>query len=100
MKVATLFDPAKNSLLEGTPGRSERLLARRDKDLCTRYFFFMRHKRFSYLKACEELSQEFYISVIQVQKVLKSNADNLDELRKQQPTIKQLEKEYTRFTWV
>lgn len=100
MKIATLFDPDKDSLLEGTPGRSDRLLAQRDKTLAARYFFYMRHKRVSYIKACEELSSEFFISVVQVQKVLKHNAELLQQLRTSQPDIKSLARDYPKWVWL
>jgi hypothetical protein len=98
-KVATLFDADIDSLYERTPGRSERLLQLRDKALSSRYFYYMRYKHYNYIKACEELSHEFYISVIQVQKVLKANSDILQLFKTEQPTIKQLIEQYPHFAW-
>ena len=98
-KVATLFTTEIDSLLEGNAGRSERLLQLRDKALSTRYYYYMRYKHYNYIKACEELSNEFYISVIQVQKVLKANTETLQQFRTEQPTIKQLANSYAHFSW-
>jgi hypothetical protein len=100
MSVATLFDADIDSLYERTPGRSDRLLQLRDKALSTRYYYYMRYKHYNYIKACEELSNEFYISVIQVQKVLKANTATLQDFRKTQPNIKQLAIQYPHISWV
>ena len=102
MKVAaisTLFNTEMDTLLEGNGGRSERLLALRDKALSTRYFYYARYKHFNYIKSCEELSNEFYISVTQVQKVLKLNTELLQSFRTEQPTIKQLAQQYPHLHW-
>jgi hypothetical protein len=98
-KVATLFTTEIDTLHEGTPGRSERLLLMRDKALSTRYYYYMRYKHYNYIKACEELSNEFYISVIQVQKVLKANTETLQQFRNDQPTTKQLSQLYPHINW-
>lgn len=99
MSIATLFAPDIDTLMEGTPGRSDRLLQLRDKALCARYFYYMRYKHLNYLKCCEELSNEFYISVIQIQKVLKINADILKAYKTEQPTQRQLTQLYPHLIW-
>jgi hypothetical protein len=98
-KVATLFTTEIDTLHEGTPGRSERLLQLRDKALAARYYYYMKYKHYNYIKACEELSNEFYISVIQVSKVLKANSELLHDLKKEQPTIRQLAGQYKHFNF-
>jgi hypothetical protein len=99
MSIATLFNTEIDTLLEGTPGRSDRLLQLRDKALCARYFYYMRYKHYNYIKSCEELSNEFYISVIQIQKVLKNNAETLKVYKTNQPTLKMLSQQYSHLKW-
>lgn len=100
MSIATLFNTEIDTLHEGTPGRSDRLLQLRDKALCARYFYYMRYKHYNYIKSCEELSNEFYISVVQIQKVLKNNAEVLKVYKTDQPTVKQLTNQYPHFCWI
>jgi hypothetical protein len=100
MSIATLFTDPVDTLHEGTPGRSDRLLQLRDTALCARYYYYMRFKHYNYLKSCEELSNEFYISVVQIQKVLKNNAEALKVYKTEQPTIKQLSAQYPYYTWL
>lgn len=99
MSIATLFNTNIDTLHEGTPGRSDRLLQLRDKALCARYFYYMRYKHYNYIKSCEELSNEFYISVVQIQKVLKNNAEILKVYKTDQPTIKMLSSQYSHVKW-
>lgn len=99
VKISTLFDTELDTLHEGTPGRSERLILLRDKALSTRYYYYMRYRHYNYIKTCEELSNEFYISVIQVQKVLKVNTSQLQVFRTEQPTLKQLAQAYPFYMW-
>jgi hypothetical protein len=96
-QVATLFNT--DTILEGNNGRSERLLTMRNEALCARYYYYMRYKHYSYYKAIDELSQCFYISAVQVQKVLKLNTDKLQELKQNPLTIKQLSQQYAHIYW-
>ena len=99
-QIATLFNTDIDTLHEGTPGRSDRPLQLRDKALCARYFYYMRYRHFNYIKSCEELSNEFYISVVQIQKVLKNNAEVLKGYKTEQPSVKKLQQQYPHINFI
>jgi hypothetical protein len=96
-QVATLFNA--ETKLEGNNGRSARLLGMRNEALCARYYYYMRYKHYNYYKACELLSETFFISASQVQKVLKSHTDILQTYKQQAVTVKQLSMQFTHLYW-
>lgn len=98
-KVSNIFANEVASVREGSKGRSSRLIEKRNRAMCNRYYYHQKINSCHYAKCVEELSTEFFISQIEVTKILRNMAEYLNELRTQPPTIKQLRERWSFMCW-
>lgn len=88
--LPTFFTPEVASVREGTPGRSRRLIDRRNELMCNRFYYYQKIKHYHFQKCVESLHEEFFLSQTEITKILRSMAEYLGELRGNQPAIKTL----------
>lgn len=96
-KLPTFFTDEVASVREGTRGRSSRLINLRNEMMCDRFYYYQKVKHFHYAKIVDHLNQEFFISQIEVTKILARMHEYLVQLRNDQPEIKELRR---RWPWV
>jgi len=98
-RISNLFANEVGSVREGTPGRSRRLIDRRNEALCDRYFFHQKINHHHYAKCLEDLSNEFYLSQVEVMKILRNQATYLNQLREAPPALRQLRDKWPWLNW-
>ncbi len=98
-RVSNLFSKEVASVREGNAGRSRRLIDLRNTALCDRYYFHQKVKHYHYAKCVEELSNEFFISQIEITKILRNQQEYLNTLRNDPPTVKQLREKWPWMLW-
>ena len=98
---ALLFDePVNNqSSDKREQGRSAELIDQRDRFLIYRFYFKAKIQRKIYNDAIVELIPEVYLSKVQIQKIIQTHADDILRLKKNPPTIKDLQKDFPHINW-
>ena len=97
--LPTFFSDAVASVREGTPGRSRRLIDRRNELMCKRFYYFQKIKHYHFQKCVEELHEEFFLSQTEITKILRAMTEYLKELRVTQPPIKLLKEKHPWLRW-
>lgn len=80
-------------------GRSQELIQCRNEALLHRFYFKSKVQRKIYPDILNELTEEFYISGIQIGKLLQSNGDRILELKKQAPDVVILKRKFPYMSW-
>jgi len=63
------------------PGRNETLLARRNKCLLTRYFYYGHHRKKGYEEILQLLVTEFFITGERISRILHQHSKQIIEMR-------------------
>lgn len=80
-------------------GRSGLLLAERNKAICSRYYFYTAFFPFKYEIVIKLVAADFYLAGYTVIEILTNNSDNIQAIKKEKPTIKDLSKAYLHYNW-
>jgi len=80
-------------------GRSPILVANRNRLIAVRYYFYTRMVRRNFPDTYNALEAEFFLSQIQLTRIVASFTEELLSLKKNPPTTKQLAAEYPFFVW-
>ena len=99
-KLSTFFTDDVCSVREASKGRSPRLMSRRNIALCDRFYFYQKIHHYNFAKCVEKLSDEFYISQIEVPKILNKMSDYIAEVKATPPAIRDLKDKHPHFNWV
>lgn len=97
--LPTFFTEDTTNVREGTPGRSKRLIERRNRLMCIRFYYHQKINSFHFAKCVENLYAEFFISQTEIVKILRNQTEYLAELRTKQPPISELKREYPWMNW-
>lgn len=99
MKLSTFFTDDIGSVKEGTKGRSGRLIKLRNEAMCDRFYFYQKIHHYHFAKCIEQLSNDFFISQIEVPKIIRQMSDYIAIIKTDPPTIKQLKDKHPQFNW-
>jgi hypothetical protein len=91
---ATQPKPAKKN-----SGRNSVLLAERNKAICNRYYFYTAFLPLKYDVVIKLVADDFYLAPYTVIEILSSNTAQLQAIKKEKPTAKDLSKVYLHFNW-
>lgn len=80
-------------------GRHPELHEARNRYLFFRFYFKSKIQRRLYSDVLLELEAELFISRTMIQKILQANAEQILLIKKQQPTLQWLRKEYPFVNW-
>lgn len=94
-----LFDDIEELPRREHRGRSPELLDARDRLLLHRFYFKTRIQGKQYPTVLKELEKELFISVMQIQKIIQSKLTEILHIKKQQPSIQWLRKEWEFMNW-
>jgi hypothetical protein len=68
--------------------------------LVYRYYFYAEIKFYRYDKCLSELEQDVFLTACRITGVLTECSPQLDEVMKQKPTLRELQKKFPRYTWL
>ncbi len=91
-EIATLPKPEHN-------GRDPQLIAARDNFLLHRFYYKSKVQRKIYNDTLVELSQETWLSKLQIQKIIQSKAEDVLLIKKNAPSVKQLKEQWSHIQW-
>lgn len=97
-----LFDqPAPTGNNTPTIGRSPLLIARRNRLLAIRYFYYsrLRAQRMIYPDVLDRLEKEFHLSASQITKIIMACSDELMRIKVNPPTLRELSAEFPHLVW-
>lgn len=80
-------------------GRSSILIVHRNKMLAARYYYWMHLKRIRYDDILNNLEKEFALSEQRIVSCLNEEKNTLDQLMKEQPTSRELKKDFPWYDW-
>ncbi|AYD48215.1 hypothetical protein [Arachidicoccus soli] len=80
-------------------GRNPELLEDRDRLLLHRFYYKTKMQRKQYQDVLRELKNEFFLSTMQLQKILQCKGDEILHIKKTQPTVKWLRDEWGWMIW-
>jgi hypothetical protein len=80
-------------------GRSKQLIANRDTYLLYRFYYKSRVQRMVFYDCLKDLSDEVFISKMQIQKILLAKGDDILMIKKEAPTVKFLKEKYPHVIW-
>ena len=98
-KISNLFTEDVASVREGSAGRSRRLIQLRNNALCDRYYYHQKIRHYHYAMCVESLASEFFLSQIEITKILRNQSEYLNGLRADPPSIKQLKERWKWMCW-
>jgi hypothetical protein len=80
-------------------GRHPELIRSRDNFLLHRFYFKSKIQRKIYLDVLAELETELFLSKMMIQKILQSKSDEMLEIKKQKPSLRDLSKMFPHINW-
>ena len=80
-------------------GRNPQLIDARDNFLLHRFYFKSRIKRMLYGDTLKELAAETWLSELQVQKIIQDKTEQVMDIKKAAPTVKQLKQLFAHIVW-
>lgn len=98
---ALLFPESSPSEKPASPsiGRSPELINKRDEFLLHRFYFKTKIERKAYPDVFDELSEEVYLSKIQIQKIISAKIDDILRIKSSKPDIKDLRSRWPHINW-
>lgn len=96
-----LADEAQDAVLPKAErrGRNPRLISARDTALLYRFYFKSKIERKLYPDSVAELVAEFHLSQVMIQKIIQAKAEELMNIKREQPTVKKLKERYVHLVW-
>ena len=80
-------------------GRSDFLIARRDRKLILRYYFYTKIKRLNFESIIKLLTFEFDLAERTITDRLQLKYDSINEVMKLNPAVLELKREFPYFNW-
>ncbi len=80
-------------------GRNALLIAERDNYLLHRAYYKTKIQRKNYPDTFAELGAELWITKLQIQKIIQSKGDELLQIKRDKPTLAQLQKMWPHVKW-
>lgn len=80
-------------------GRDPVLVDRRNKLIAHRYYYYVKIVRKNYPDTMQAIQDEFFLSDIQISRIIDSSAKELQQLRQTTPDIKYFMRLYPHMVW-
>lgn len=80
-------------------GRNKELINERNLMILHRYYYYVRIQRKRYDDVLDELAKEFFLTCRRIIDIVSENAEKLNEINKNQLSIKDLKTAYPFFIW-
>lgn len=80
-------------------GRSPELISKRDEFLLHRFYWKTKVERKVYPDVFQELSEELWLSKIQIQKIITSKIDEVLRIKNSKPDVKDLRSKWPHIIW-
>lgn len=88
-----------NVAVQKSSGRNPDLINARNNFLVHRFYFKTKIQRMQLDDAMESIGKELWLSKVQVSKIIYAKADNILNIKKQQPTVNVLRQAWPHIVW-